>query len=240
MNVRKKPFDDVRVRRALNHAIDKAAFIRVVYSGHAVPLLSAEPSKITFYSGQTAYSYDTAKATRLLAEAGYPRGFATRLWGANQTNSIQAMQFLQQQLAAIGVRVSVEALEGGVLQSKIWSVPKPDDSTLEMYIGIWGTATGDADWALRPLFASASFPPHLYNVGYYSNPAVDRNLEAGLATADASKRAAAYADAQKLIWDDAPWIFLATPNNLSGQAKNLNEAYLVPNGGLLIDAAKFT
>jgi glutathione transport system substrate-binding protein len=239
MNVRKKPFDDVRVRRALNHAIDTAAYIGVVYSGHGTPLLSAAPPKVAFYSAQTAYPHDPAKAKQLLAEAGYPNGFATRLWGQNTSGTIQAMQFIQQQLSAVGVEVSVEPLEAGVLDSKIWSTQKPEESALEMYIGRWSSSTGDADLALRPLFATSSFPPHFYNVGYYSNPAVDKALEDGLATADDNKRAAAYADAQKRIWEDAAWVFLAIPNNLSGQVKNLDSAYILPDSGLLINGATF-
>jgi glutathione transport system substrate-binding protein len=238
MNVMKKPFNDVRVRQALNHAIDKGAFIRVVYNGFAQPLASAQPPKITFYEKQGEYPYDPTKAKELLAEAGYKNGFETRIWGANQTIRISAMQFVQQQLAAIGVKATVEPLEAGVLESKIWSVQKPEESGLEMYLGQWSSSTGDADWALRPLFATASFPPHLYNVGYYSNPDVDKAIAGALQTADPDKRHAFYADAQARIWKDAPWIFLVVPDNLNGQAKNLEDAYLLPDGGLFIADAK--
>ena len=55
---------------------------------------------------------------------------------------------------------------------------KPEDSQLELYYGGWSSSTGDADWALRPLFWSKACPPHLYNVGYYSNPEVDEDLRA--------------------------------------------------------------
>ncbi len=239
MNVMKKPFDDLRVRQALNHAIDKATFIRVVYNGFAKPLDFAEPPQITFYEKQGEYAYDPAKAKQLLAEAGYKNGFETKIWGANQTIRIAGMQFMQQQLAAIGVKATVEPLEAGVLDSKIWSVQKPEDSELEMYLGQWSSSTGDADWALRPLFATASFPPHLYNVGYYSNPAVDKAIDGALQTADPQKRAAFYADAQARIWRDAPWVFLVVPDNLNGQAKNLRDADLLPDGGLAIGDAQF-
>ena len=63
-----------------------------------------------------------------------------------------------------------------------------------MHYTAWSASTGDADWGLRPLFGGkAAFPPVLFNTAYYSNPIVDKDIEAGLTTADPSKRAAAYA-----------------------------------------------
>ena len=150
------------------------------------------------------------------------------------------MQFLQQQLGAVGVRVKVTPLEAGLLDSRIWSVQKPEDSQLQLYTGAWSSSTGDADWGLRPLFWTQGAPPKLYNVGYYSNKAVDTDLESALATADSSKRAALYADAQKLIWNDAPWIFLGVDRNLSAQSKKLTGLYMIPDGGLLIEEAALT
>ena len=240
MNVNRKPFNDPRVRRALNYAVDKEAFVRVVFNGAAQPLNSAEPPKITFYAPQTPYAYDTKKAKQLLAAAGYRNGFEATLWAANDSLTISAMQFLQQQLGMVGVKLLVEPLEEGVLVSRIFGTKLPQESRLDMYYGRWSSSTGDADWALRPLFATDSAPPHLYNVGYYSNPDVDKDLQGGLETADPSKRAKFYADAQARIWKDAPWIFLAVPNNLAGQQNTLHDAYLLPDGGMLIDAAKYS
>lgn len=240
MNVTRKPFNDPRVRQALNHAVDKKAFIKVVFNGYADPLLSAEPPLITFYSQQEPWPYDPQKARALLAQAGYPKGFETTMWADNDTHSISAMQFLQQQFAAVGVTLHVEPLEAGVLDSRIWTVQKPEDSKLQMYYGHWSSSTGDADWALRPLFWSKGAPPKLYNVGYYANPDVDKDLEGALRTADSATRAKLYADAQARIWRDAPWIFLAVQNVLAGRTKTLTDAYRLPDGGLLVQDSKLS
>lgn len=239
MNVRRKPFNDPRVRRALNHAVDKTAFAKVVFNGAAHEMTSPEPEKVTFHAPQTPYAYDLKLARKLLAEAGYAKGFETTMWAANDTLTISAMQFLQQQLGMVGVKVHVEPLEEGVLSSRIWTVQSPEDSKLEMYYGHWSSSTGDADWALRPLFATSSAPPHLYNVGYYSNPKVDTDIKGALETADPKTRGRLYADAQKRIWHDAPWIFLCTQNLLAGETKSLEDAYLLPDGGMLIDKSRF-
>lgn len=239
MNVTKKPYGDPRVRQALNYAVDKAAFAKVVYNGYCDPLLSAEPPHVTFYTQQQAYAYDPGKAKQLLAAAGLQNGFEAKLWGLNTTLVITAMQFLQQQLAAIGVKVKVEPLEGGVMTSRIWTVQKPEDSQLELYYGAWSSSTGDADWAMRPLFATSAFPPVLYNVGYYSNSAVDASLQGALETADPEKRGMLYGDAQKRIWDDAAWVFLGVEKVIGGRDKSLQDAYRLADGGMMIDGAKY-
>ena len=240
MNVTQKPFDDLRVRQALNYAVNKEAFTRVVYNGYAQPMQAPEAPRVTFYSKQGEWPYDPTKAKQLLGQAGLSGGFDTTMWSLSDTQSVQAMQFLQQQLGAVGVRVKVEPLEAGVMSSRIWTVQKPADSKLQLYYGGWSPSTGDADWALRPLFATGSFPPALYNVGYYSNKQVDQDLAAGLGTADAAQRAKAYTDAQAVIWKDAPWIFLVVANNLSAHTKSVSGVYQAPDQTLLINEGQFT
>jgi len=238
MNTLRKPFGDVRVRQALNYAVDKQAFMKVVFAGYAVPLDSALPTLLPGHESQpTAYSYDPAKARALLAEAGYPNGFETVLWGSNTTTSQRGMSFLQQQLAAVGVKVSVEPLESGTAAAKIWSVKTPEEATTMMHYTAWSASTGDADWGLRPLFYSRGFPPALFNTAYYANKDVDAAIEAGLTTADAVKRLEAYKAAQALIWKDAPWIFLASDDNISAQSKRLSGIYVMPDQQMLMEDA---
>ncbi len=239
MNVMRKPFDDVRVRQALNYAVDKTAFAKVVYNGFATPLDAPIPPRLGFYSKQEPYPYDPAKARQLLAEAGLPGGFETEMWGSNNTLVQRALQFLQQQLAAVGVKVAVQPLETGVLTDRIWSVQKPADAQIRMYYGGWSSSTGDADWGLRPLLWSKGFPPTLYNTAYYSNPEVDRAIEGAIATADPARRGQLYAEAQAIIWKDAPWIFLGVENILAAHAKRLTGLHRIPDGGLLVEEAAF-
>ena len=238
MNVMKKPFDDIRVRQALNYAVDKAAFMKVVFNGAAEPLRSPIPPKLGFYKEQGEYAYDPAKAKQLLAEAGYPNGFETTMWGATATVAVRSLQFLQQQLAAVGVKVTVQPLEAGVMTQRIYSVQKPEDADVQMYTGAWSSSTGDADWGLRTLFTKMAFPPTLYNTAYYSSPEVEKAIQDGLATADPAKRAAAYADAQAKIWHDAPWIFLCVENILAAQTKALSGVYRIADGTMVMEDAE--
>ena len=104
MNVNKKPFNDPRVRQALNYAVNKDAFNKIVFNGYADQLDSAEPPLITFYAKQGPWPYDPDKAKDLLKQAGYGNGFSATIWCSNATGSIQATQFLQQQFSAVGVK----------------------------------------------------------------------------------------------------------------------------------------
>ncbi len=238
MNNMRKPFDNPKVRLAMNYAVDKNAFLKVVYGGYGVPLDSPLPSNLSGYTKQGSYPYDPAKAKALLAEAGLPNGFETVLWGGNSTLSQRAMQFLQQQFAAVGVKVAVEPLESGVAAAKIWNVKTPEEATTMMHFTAWSASTGDADWGLRPLLDGGAFPPTLFNTAYYSNPVVNDAIKAGLTTADPAKRQAAYDIAQAQIWKDTPWIFLISDDNVSAKTKTLSGIYVLPDGQMLMEEAE--
>jgi glutathione transport system substrate-binding protein len=240
LNTMKKPFDDLRVRQALNYAVNKEAFIKIVYSGYADPLDSPEPPQLSFYKKQGSWPYDLAKARQLLAEAGYAGGFETEIWGTNSTLVIRGMQFLQQQFAEVGVKLTVTPLESGVLSAKVFSVPTPAEAGVKLeYIG-WSSSTGDADWGLRPAFSKAAFPPQMFNTAYYDNDEVDKALLAALRTADPKLRAVAYEAAQAQIWKDCPYVWLSVDHILDARAANLTGAYRIPDGGLLLEEARFT
>ncbi|HET6235627.1 MAG TPA: glutathione ABC transporter substrate-binding protein [Acetobacteraceae bacterium] len=229
LNNLRKPFDDPRVRLALNYAVDKQAFIKVVFSGHADPMDSPMPQLLGFYQKQGSYPYDPAKAKALLAEAGYPNGFETTLTGASNTLAQRGMQFIQQQLAAVGVTAKVEPLEAGVLTDKMFNVQKPEDASIVMLYGGWSSSTGDADWGMRPMLYTKAFPPVLANLAWYSNKMTDAAIEEGLSTTDPTKRAAAYAKAQAQVWKDVPWIFLSVDHDLAAYSKKLTGASMRPD-----------
>jgi len=224
LHTQRKPFDDIRVRQALNYAIDKRAFIKVVYSGYADPMDSVMPAGLSFYVKQGDWPYDPAKAKALLAEAGYPNGFETVLTGGVSTLAQRSMQFLQQQLAAVGVTVRIDNMEAGLLTAKLFTVKGPEDASVVMLNTGWSSSTGDADWGSRPMLYTKAFPPVLSNFAWYSNKETDAAIEAGLATVDPGKRAAAYAREQAQASKDAPWIYLATAHNLAAYSNKLKGA----------------
>lgn len=235
MNTTKKPFDDVRVRQAINYAINKEAFVKVVMNGYASVLDSVIAPNTQFYSQQTPYEFNLEKAKELLKEAGYEDGFKATVWGSNSSTTMKGMEFLQQQLSQVGIKLDVLPMESGTLSEKIWSVQNPEDAEVELYYGGWSPSTGDADWGIRPLLGGLeNAPPKSYNVGYYNNQEVNDLIKGGLATADEEKRKEAYAKVQKLIWEDAPWAFLSVDDTMAGRKNYLEGVYLLPDGALSV------
>ncbi|GKX39812.1 glutathione ABC transporter substrate-binding protein GsiB [Pectobacterium versatile] len=229
MNVTQKPFDNPKVRQALNYAINKEALIKVAFSGYATPAEGPLPSSIDYSVKYHPWPYDPAKARELLKEAGYPDGFTTTLWSShNHSTAQKVLQFTQQQLAQVGVKVQVTAMDAGQRAAEVEGKGVKETGVRLFYTG-WSASTGEADWALSPLFATASWPPAQFNTAFYSNPQVDADLATALKTTDRTEKQKLYKDAQDKIWADAPWIFLATERLVSANSKKLTGFYVMPD-----------
>ncbi|MFT4267534.1 MAG: glutathione ABC transporter substrate-binding protein GsiB [Xenophilus sp.] len=236
MNTLQKPFDNPKVREAVNYAINKEALAKVAFSGYAIPADGVLPKGVQYNTKLGPWPYDPKKARELLKEAGYPNGFESTLWSANNYSTAQkVIQFVQQQLAQVGIKVQVQALEAGQRVERVESAQDPATAPVRMYYTGWSSSTGEADWAMRPLLASESFPPKLFNTAYYKNEQVDADIAKALVTTDNAEKAKLYADAQQRIWKDAPWAFLVTEQLLSVRARNLAGFYVIPDGSFNFD-----
>lgn len=233
INVTKKPFTDVRVRQALNYAINREALSKVIYHGFAEPSTGIAPVGVDYATQYAPWPYDPKKAKELLKEAGYPDGFETTMWSASNTSTNQKLlQFLQQQLRQVGVRVTVRALEAGQRVSLVQQVKGPQESKMDMLAWGWSSSTGELDWAMRPLLATQSWPPASSNFGFYSNKVVDESLAKALAVTDRATKQKLYDTAQKAVWDDAAWIFLVHYKNIYAKNKHLKNFWVIPDGSL--------
>lgn len=216
LNTQKGPLRSQAVRQALNYAVDKNAIIKVVLRGYGRVLDAPMAPGTANYSQVQAggWPYDIAKAKALLSEAGYPKGFPTVLWTSNTTEAQRLGEAVQQMLAQVGVNVILQPMEAGTLSAVRFK--PPTENTSQLNLAGWSPSTGDADWALRPLFAKDSWPPSLFNIAFYKNDKVDSLLAGALGTADDTLRAKNYAEASRIIWNEAPWIFLYNSQNLAG------------------------
>ena len=234
MNVTQKPFDNPKVRQALNYAINKDALIKVAFAGYAVPAEGPVPPAIDFAARYKPWPYDPAKARELLKEAGYPNGFTTTLWSSTTTAprrrccsspSSSWRRWGESDGDGDGCRAACGA--GG---------ERRGEGHRLFYTG-WSASTGEADWALSPLFSTQAAPPKQFNTAFYSNPQVDKDLTDALATTDRAEKQKLYQDAQDRIWADAPWIFLATERLLSANSKQLSGFYVMPDTSFNFDNA---
>lgn len=202
-----KPFSDKRVRQALNYAIDRNALDKSLYQGLAVAMTSPlPPSQWSFDESLKGYPYDPAKAKQLLAEAGYPNGFEAELLSYNSSRGYnpagpQLAVAIQGYLQKIGVTAKIRNTEMGSLLSEIRSGKYPG-----MFTVGWTGDNGDPDNFLDELFASSKIP--VGNTARYKNPEVDKLLTQAQRISDHDKRVELYKQAQKIIMDDAPWIFV--------------------------------
>lgn len=239
MNTQQKPFDNPKVREAINYAINKDALVKVAFSGYAVPAEGVLPQGVEYATKLGPWPYNPVKAKELLKEAGYPNGFESTLWSAyNYTTAQKVIQFVQQQLAQVGIKVQVRALEAGQRVELVESAQDPATAPVRMYYVGWSSSTGEADWAIRPLLASESLPPKMFNTAYYKNPEVDADIAKALVTTSSTEKARLYADAQQRIWKDAPWAFLVTEQLLSVRARNLTGFHVIPDGSFNFDEAE--
>lgn len=239
INTYKKPFNDVRVRQAFNYAVDKDAFIKVVNFGLGLPLDSIIPSKTIYYKQQEAYKQNINKAKELLKEAGYADGFEAEIWGNTNSDTMKGMQFIQQQLKQIGVKVEIKSMEEGTLSDEIYGAQTPDDSKLQMWYVSWSSYASDITNATKPLFHSSSFPPNGANTAYYNNKDVDKWMDEANSISDKAKQEELYAKIQETVYKDAPWIFLGVDEIVYGVRSDVEGVVVDPPGGLNVKDANF-
>lgn len=236
-NVTQKPFDNPKVREAINYAINRQALAKVAFSGYATPATGIVPPAIDFAQTYPAIAYDPAKARELLKEAGYPNGFSTTLWSShNHSTAQKVLQFTQQQLAQVGIKVTVTAMDAGQRAAEVEGKGQKESGVRMFYTG-WSASTGEADWALTPLFATASWPPAIFNTAFYSNPQVDKDLAEALKTTDRAEKERLYKDAQDRIWNEHPWAPLVVEKLVSANSKSLTGFYMMPDTSFNFDDA---
>jgi peptide/nickel transport system substrate-binding protein len=223
-NAQRAPFDDVRVRQAINHALDAQTIVEVVYEGQGIPASSPiSPQVFGAHEDLEPYTYDPERARELLAEAGYPTGFSTTLWTNDNPLRIQIAEIAQAQLAEIGVQVDVQVLE--------WSTYLAETAAgnHDMFILGWVSVTADADYGLYALFHSSQFGD-AGNRTFWSHPRVDELLDLGRTTTDPDVRMQYYREAQEIIAEEAPWIFLLITVEVNGTRDNVQGFVSHPAG----------
>jgi len=231
MNTQQKPFDNPKVRQAINYAINKDAIAKVAFGGYATPADAVVPEGVEYSVKTGVWPYDVAKAKQLLAEAGYPNGFETELWSAyNHTIAQKVTQVLQQQLQQVGIKTKITLLEAGQRVEKVESWQDPATAPVRLYYVGWSSSTGEADWALRPLLYGESWPPKLFNTAYFKSERVDADIKNALLTTDKTEKAKLYKDAQETIYKEAPWAPLVFEKLLSANNRRLSGVHTMPDG----------
>ncbi|MGR9215308.1 ABC transporter substrate-binding protein (plasmid) [Rhizobium leguminosarum] len=207
LNTKVKPFDNVKVRQALNMAINKDRITRIL-NGRATPANQPLPPLMPGYDKSfTGYAYDVAKAKALLAEAGYPDGFETVLYSTNTDPQPRIAQAIQQDLAAVGVKAEVRALA----QANVISAGGTEGEAPMIWSGgmAWIADFPDPSNFYGPILGCAGAVPGGWNWSWYCNADLDKRAVAADSMSDPAKSAERTAAWGKIFTDimaDAPWI----------------------------------
>ena len=205
MKTTTKPFDDKRVRQAVNHAINKARLVQLI-SGRAVATNQILPPLMAGYDKDyQGYAYDPQKAKALLAEAGYPDGFSSELFATTTDPDPRIAQALQQDLAAVGIKVELRTLAPAQVRA---AAAKPDGAPM-LWAGVmgWGADYPDPSDFFTPILSCAS--RGAWNWADYCSPAADAKAAEANALADPAREAeriARWKEVYRMVMDDAPWV----------------------------------
>jgi len=204
MNCEMAPFSDVRVRRAMNFAVNKEKLLRLINNRGVVAKAFVPPNMPDYYSPVSGYAFDPDRARRLLADAGYPSGFSTTLWVRSDEGALRLAQSVQQDLADVGVRIRIKAIAWGPFLEAV----RTADLVPFFSLG-WEADFPDPSNFLEVLLHSKHIGTN--NNTNYRNPEVDRLLDAAGRAGDATARIQLLEEAEARAAADAPWVFLYHP-----------------------------
>jgi len=205
-----EPLTNKLVRKAINYAIDKNSIIDNLYKGTAIVAKNGMPPFMLGHNDDIVdYSYDPDMAKDLLEEAGYPNGFNTTLWVMPVSRPYmfdppKIAEAIQSYLAVVNINVELYQID--------WStyLEETENGNHPMCLLGWTGDNGDPDNFMRVLYGpNAASIGTAGNVAFYNNSLVRDKFTAALQSYDATERAKLYEEAQVLIHEDAPFVYLA-------------------------------
>jgi len=227
INVKKRPFDDVRVRQALNYAVNREAIVKELFQGNAQAISGHVSPLQNGYAALSGYGYDPKKAKELLAQAGHP-SLKVKLWSPKGrfVKDYELAQAVQQDLAAVGVEAALSTMEWGAYLTATKTPAEQTDR--ELFLLGWSPSTGEARWGTFPLLHSSQQAPKGDNRGFFASKALDDAIDkATVATSDQA-RLGALREAQQIAIKEAPYIFLISPNMVVGTSKKVHGVMNLP------------
>ncbi len=230
MNMDRQPFGLLKVRRAVNHAINKQALVDNLYQGLALPAVNPIPPTLwSYHEGIDGYGYDPEQARQLLAEAGYPNGFKTTLWAMPvprpyMPQPLKIAQAIQANLREVGIEAEIRSFEWGTYLDKI------QRGQHDMALLGWTGDNGDPDNFLYVLLDKSATVHPASNIAFYRSEELHKVLVEAQREVDMSRRTALYRQAQVIVHRDAPWVPLVHAAQTAAFKKVVKGFRLHPTG----------
>jgi peptide/nickel transport system substrate-binding protein len=209
LDTTKPPFNDVRVREAVNYAIDRKTMATSLLQNTGTPAPQyIPPSDPGYTKDQDYYSYDPDKAKKMLADAGYPNGFTMRVSfptsGSGNMIPIPMNETLQRDLKAVGVNVKLEPIEWGAMLDDFFAGKIPGGAqAINISLG----------YVLPSLWSVWFHSGSTSNVGKFSDPKVDAMLDKISGEFDPKAQAGMYQQLNSMLEKDAPWLLVVSDLN---------------------------
>ena len=208
-NTTKKPFDDVRVRKAINMAIDKKSIVAAVYLSTGVPATNPiPPTQWSYNKAIKDDAFNPEEAKKLLAAAGYPNGFSTDLWAMPvqrpyNPNAKRIAELMQADLAKIGVKAEIKSFEWGEYRKRMQA------GEHQMGMLGWTGDNGDPDNFLATLLGCDAAKPGGGNVAKWCYKPFDDIVVKAKSVTNVAERTKLYEKAQVIFKEQAPWFTIA-------------------------------
>jgi peptide/nickel transport system substrate-binding protein len=236
LNMHLEPLQDKRVRQALNYAVNKEAIVNEILQGAAA--ITAGPIIPQSWGNDPnalPYPFDPDRARALLAEAGYPDGFSMKFWvpesGSGMIAPTEIGQVIQANLKDVGVDVEIVTQEW-ISYLRDWGADGFDKDGSPLYgmaeMSYNVSAADPALWLNVNVRTDAQIPAG-WNAGFYANPDVDDLLTKADSTFDIDERAGYYQEAQRIMIDDCPWIFMFSSDVVGAATSRLQGVVMNPD-----------
>ncbi|MDR3331851.1 MAG: ABC transporter substrate-binding protein [Synergistaceae bacterium] len=219
-NMSKKPFDDVRVRRAISMALDTVGIQAASWRGVGKVPTSLVPGDIRYSieSELPVHTQDVEAAKKLLAEAGI-KDLKLELWTNERSERVNMATIIQAQLEEVGVACEIKVLEWGAFLSGM------TEKTHDMYILGWVNGISDPNFSIAGLLESSS----ANNYTFTRDEKIDGLLAKGRSIPDGPDKAALYKELQLYINDIVPMVYLHNDESIAGTQKNVRDFLIRSN-----------
>lgn len=235
LNAKEGPFADKRVRQAVNYAIDKKSLVENVLQGTAAVAAGPTPPAFAWAYNDSLqpYPHDPDKARSLIKDAGHDGAeltFYVTEGGSGMLDPVPMGAAIQADLAKVGLKVKIETYEWNTFLGKVNPGLEGKADMAEM---AW--MTNDPDTLPYLALRTGAWPDKQgFNSGYYSNPEVDKLLEAARESTNQAERARLYKEMQVIVQDDAPWAFIANWKQNAATSDRVSNFKLQPSFFLLL------
>lgn len=251
INMNRPMLQDIRVRQALNYAVNKELIVNALFHGHASVLRSPLAAQATGYVDVGPWPYDPPRARRLLEDAGWkpapPIGVRVRDGKSLELTlltprgvfprDVEVTETLADYLRNVGFDIRFTYVDSGALWTQLLAVP--DDYKWDLVFLGFDPVNGDGGFHLDALYRSnpdRRRGPLVRNVTWYANPQVDAWLAEGNRAVDPRARADVYAKAARRVWNDAPYLWLYA-ENLIVATRTVRGVEVMPTGVTVLRSA---